>query len=465
MSMTRLALALSVLCALASHAAAQVPDVVPVPPQPFAPSVIVVPFQAPVPPRFDPGLLAPFPAAPQRAVPVVPAVPAAPVPPKGPLSVAIGPRPGSDETALYEQARSLIDQNRYDMAVGRLDRIIQLRGNLADAAMYWKAYSLSKLARQADALGTIAEIQKSFASSRWLKDARALEVEIRQQSGQQVNAGQQDDEELKLLALRGLMQHNPELALPAIEGILSGTSSVRVKDRALFVVTQSGSPRARDLVTGVAKGGGNPELQMRAIRYLGMMGGNESRQALDEVYRSSSDVQVRREILRGFMMAGARERLLALAKSERMPELRGEAAQQLGMMGAAAELDELYRSESSPDVKQRIMMGLFMSGAVDRLSALAKAETDPELRRTAIRHLGFNDNPAARDALATLYQSDSSPETRRAVIDALFRQGSARTLVSLARAEKNAGMKKEIVELLSRMDDKEATEYLLELLK
>src|SRR5687768_16678643 len=120
MSMTRLALTCSVLCALVSPAAAQVPPAAPVapaspvspaapvPPQPFLPLVVPSPFGLPMLPPFDPSLPGPLVADPQRGVTVVPVVPA---PPKGPLSVVVAPRAGSDETALYEQARALIDQN------------------------------------------------------------------------------------------------------------------------------------------------------------------------------------------------------------------------------------------------------------------------------------------------------------------------------------------------------------------
>jgi len=54
---------------------------------------------------------------------------------------------------------------------------------------------------------------------------------------------------------------------------------------------------------------------------------------------------------------------------------------------------------------------------------------------------------------------------RKAVVNALFIQNNAKALVDLARAEKNLDMKKEIVSKLSLMKSKEATDYMLELLK
>jgi HEAT repeat protein len=69
------------------------------------------------------------------------------------------------------------------------------------------------------------------------------------------------------------------------------------------------------------------------------------------------------------------------------------------------------------------------------------------------------------DTLRSIYAGDSNAEVRAAVIDALMIQQNATVLVALARAEKDAALKRRIVERLSVMKSKEATDYMLELLK
>jgi tetratricopeptide (TPR) repeat protein len=374
---------------------------------------------------------------------------------------------GADDRAddLYDQGRDAIEQGKYDRAIDRFNRLIDLKTSRTDAALYWKAYSLAKLGQRAEALNTLADLQKRFVDSRWSKDAKSLDVEVRQASGQTVSPASQDDDELKLMALRGIMQSDPEQAYPIIEKMLSGANSPKVKDRALFVLSQSRGARARDIIAGVAKGNANPDLQLRAIRYLGIMNGADNRQVLADVYKSSPDPSVKRAILRAFMVAGDRERLLSAARTETAPELRGEAVQQLGVMHAGAELSDLYQNESSTEVKKRIVQAMFVGGQSDKLIALAKGEKDPELRKTAIHNLGLTRSAGTADALTFIYASDSSADVRRTVVNALFLQGNAKALVDLARAEKNAELKKEIVSKLSIMKSKDATDYLLELLK
>lgn len=367
---------------------------------------------------------------------------------------------------LYERARDLIENSKFDRAIVELDRLIPLKSNRTDAALYWKAYVLSRLGQRPEALTTIGDLTKQYPESRWLKDAKAIEVEVRQSSGQPVSPASQDDEDLKLMALRGLMNSDPEQALPVLEKMLTGTNSPKVKDRALFVLSQSRSARAREIIAGVAKGNANPDLQMRAIRYLGMMGGAESRTLLADAYKATPDVAVKRAILRSYMTSGDRERLFGLAKAETDQSLRAEAVRQLGVMNARGELQQLYTSESSIEVRKQILQAMFVGGDSERLIELAKGEKEPELRRVAIRNLGQMKRPGTSEALVAIYNSDTNPEVRKAVINALFIQSNASALVSLARAEKSIEMKKEIVQKLTNMTkSKEATDYLMELLK
>jgi HEAT repeat protein len=165
------------------------------------------------------------------------------------------------------------------------------------------------------------------------------------------------------------------------------------------------------------------------------------------------------------MTSGDRERRFALAKGETDQSLRAEAVRQLGVMNARSELAQLYQSESAVDVKKQILQAMFVGGDSDRLIELAKGERDPELRKTAIRNLGLMKRPGTTEALVAIYNSDQSVDVKKAVVNALFIQNNAGALVTLARPEKNVEMKKEIVSKLSNMKSKEATDYLMELLK
>src|SRR5260370_42510357 len=92
-------------------------------------------------------------------------------------------------------------------------------------------------------------------------------------------------------------------------------------------------------------------MQHKAIECLGLFGGPESRQALSEIYASASDVEAKKAVLRAFMMAGEKARVLAAAKGEADPNLRRGAHPQLGGMGAPGAGGRPYPSAAPAPVK------------------------------------------------------------------------------------------------------------------
>jgi hypothetical protein len=385
----------------------------------------------------------------------------------GPLAFAQQPPPapkitGADEeNRYYERGQRDLERNRWDQAADNFSEAVARGGARADGALYWKSYALNKLGRRDEALAAIAELRKSHANSRWLDDARALEIDIKQAAGKPVSPELADDEDLKLMALNSFMNSDPERALPLIEKLLHSSQSPKIKERALFVLTQSGSAKARQLVVQMAKGGSNPDLQMKAVHYLGVMGG---KQELGDVYTATSDAEVKRAVLHGLMVAGAKEQLLAAAKGEKSAELRQQAIHWLGTMGAEPELWQIYQGEPSVEVRQTIVHALFIGGKTDHLVEVARSAKEPELRQQAIHWLGVSDSHRTGDALAAIYANESNSEVKKQIVHALFLQSNGKALVEIARKETNMEMKKQIVHDLSMMKSKEGTDYLLELL-
>ena len=368
------------------------------------------------------------------------------------------------ERELYERATEQIDEGKLQSAIGHLDTVIAEHGSDAEGALYWKAYAENRLGQRSDALEALQTLRRTYPQSRWLDDAKALEVEVRQSSGQNVSPEAESNEDLKLIAINSLMGSDPEQALPMLEKFLNGPQPLKLKERALFVLSQSGSPKAHEIVARIASGSRNPELQMKALRDLGLFGGKESRGTLEEIYKSSHDMEVKRVILQSFMVGGEKQRLLEVAKSEQSPELRAEAVKQLGVMGARAELYQLYQNETFLEVKRGILQGMFISGDVDHTLEFARAEKDAELRRQAVRNLGLMGKDKTADALASIYSSDKDPEIKRSVIQAFFLQGNAKPLIQIARQERDISLKRDAVQKLSLMHGKEATDFMMELL-
>ncbi|HKO05222.1 MAG TPA: HEAT repeat domain-containing protein, partial [Candidatus Acidoferrales bacterium] len=263
------------------------------------------------------------------------------------------------EEDLYDSGTDAIDESRWQEAVDKFDQVIKLHGKRADAALYWKAWALNKLGRRPDSLASIAELQRTAPQSRWANDAKALEIEIRQGSGRPVSPEAQSDCELKLLAINGLQQMDPERAVPMLEKMLHGHDCPKLRGQALFVLAQSGSPQAREMIARAARNYSDPDLQRKAVQDLGLFGGDWGRETLGQIYASSKDTELKKHILQGFMVSGDRDRILAAAKEEKDAELRGEAIRQLGVMGAREEIWQLYQKETSLEVKKKVLRAMW----------------------------------------------------------------------------------------------------------
>jgi HEAT repeat protein len=366
---------------------------------------------------------------------------------------------------LYNEGREALDEDRYDRAESKFGELASLNGPQTDAALYWKAYAQNRQGKRDAALATLADLKHRFPQSRWQKDASALEIEVRQRSGQAPRPDTQSDEDLKMLAIQGLMNSAPDRALPLLEKVLNGTGTPKEKSKALFVIAQSGSPEAKQILGRIAGGQSNPDLQRKAVEYLGMFGGDDSHKILADIYAKSTDESIKHAILRSYMISNDKDDLFAAAKSEKSESLRGEAIRQLGLVHGVDELQQLYQRETSNAVKREILQAFFLAGDSNRLVQAATAEKDPELRRNAVRNLGLINSPDSAQALKTIYAKDSDESVRREVLNAYFIQNNAAGLVAIARTEKNPELKKEAVSKLAIMNNKEATDYLMEILQ
>src|SRR5215470_288304 len=233
---------------------------------------------------------------------------------------------------LYDDGRENLDDEQYEKAVGKFSQLAQMNGPQTDAALYWKAYAQNREGKKDAALASIVDLKKRFPQSRWKKDGEALEIEVRSSTGGKPNPEAQSDEELKLLALQGLMNSDPEKAIPLVEKILNGTSSPRVKSKALFVLAQNGSPQSQEMIAKIAKGQSNPDLQRKAVEYLAIFGGKRAGKTLAEIYASTTDAGVKQAVIKSYIISGDKEQLAALAKSEPHAELRKAAIRNLGIV-------------------------------------------------------------------------------------------------------------------------------------
>jgi tetratricopeptide (TPR) repeat protein len=371
----------------------------------------------------------------------------------------------SREETLYREGTAKLDENQWSDALQRFQQVAELKGRRADGALYWKAYTLNKLGRRQESLNSLAALRTSYPKSQWLKDAGALELEIKQASGQRVSPEAQGDEEMKLYALNSIMDSDPDRAIPVVESMLANPkTSAKLKERALFVLAQSDSSKAQQIVGTIARGQRGPQLQEKAIQYLGIESSKENMRVLGEIYASTQDTNVKRAVIQAYLVGDNQQGVLAAAKGETNPEVKRAAIQTLGAMDAKAELAQLYPG-ATPEIKKAILDACVAADNSEFLAQVAKNPSEPvEIRRSALQRLGAVGGKNTAATLIQIYKSESNRDMKEAALDGLFVDDDATAMISLARSENDPQMKRKIVEKLAIMDSKEAKDYMLEIL-
>lgn len=267
----------------------------------------------------------------------------------GAVGVAVAP----DEDA-YAQGTRAMNERRWPDAVHAFDEVIAAKtARRTEAALYWKAYSLSKMSRQVDAAASCEVLRAKYPASSWNNDCGALSINVQvDQKNMQVpvvvvpdgvevgsSAKPGSDEDLKLLALNSLARQDPSRAIPLLRNILSNSPSPEMRKHAIFVLAQSKSPEAAALLNDVAMGKMGVPLQAQAIRMMGVFEGKRANDTLAEVYRTSKDVEVKRAVISAFFISQDAPRMVEMARNEKDLDMKRTIVSQLALMNDKAATD------------------------------------------------------------------------------------------------------------------------------
>jgi hypothetical protein len=262
-----------------------------------------------------------------------------------------------------------------------------------------------------------------------------------------------EEEELALAALEGLVAQSPERALPILKKVLAGSQTPRVKRRALFVLGQIGTPEARDILLQTARSS-NTELRREAIRGLGIDGDATALDALQSIY-PTADAETKRSILQAWMIADRKEPIYQIAAAAKTEDEATEAIKLLGVMGATEELRKLA---DRPTSTSGLLDAYAVSGDLTGLRKLADGAGERSVRVDAVRRIGMIDTEAARTALREIYTRSAEEDFKEAALQGMLMSGDDKGVLALYRAAKTPAEKRSLLRTLSMMDSDAALE-------
>lgn len=249
-------------------------------------------------------------------------------------------------------------------------------------------------------------------------------------------------EVLKIAAIEALMFAPEDRALPIIKKVIAGNHSDEVKESALFILSQLDAPEAQEVLIGVAQDGSG-ELQLEAIRMIGIGGGGDALAGLAPLYEGG-DSDVREAVLEALMIAGDSKAVYDIALHAEGSDFQ-DAVDMLAVMGAHEELHEL-RLHTGPS--EALIEAYAVSGDFEALRDLALDSSDLELQTHAIEAMGIVGGEQVEATLVEIYRGSSSEDIREAALDGMLISDSDAAVLELYRSSSDPAEKKELLEYL-----------------
>jgi hypothetical protein len=375
------------------------------------------------------------------------------------------------ESKRMERAKDLIADEQWVRAI---DELKAAAGDQAepnrDEALFWLAHSLNQARDSAAAVETIRRLEREFPTSRWVKPARSLRIEIAQRL-------RRND------VLWYTAAPPPPPPTPAVPVVAPAAPTAvvppappapriprpsRVTPPAAVpappVHTAPAAPPPRPPLPPPAWVPENylPDMDMRIQAMASLIRTDAPKviPMLREIALESGSVDEARRALFVLAQSGrpeARTTVIEVAKNG--PELvRLAAVRELGRLEGPAVATDLLQVYSTADerVKFQVLSALGQRDATVALAGIAQSEPDRRLRNAAIVTLG---EAGGRQQLATLYWR-SAPDARRAIIVGLFNARAEDELIRIAERESDRDVQQEVHTRLRLLGTPKAKAYL-----
>jgi hypothetical protein len=375
------------------------------------------------------------------------------------------------ESKRMERAKDLIADEQWVRAIDELKAAAadQKEPN-RDEALFWLAHSLNQARDSGAAVETIRRLEREFPSSRWVKPARSLRIEIAQRL--------QRNDVLWYTAAPPPpppTQPVPVAPPPAPTAVVPPAPAAPRTPRpaqlapppaapapAVRPVPPEPAPRPPLPPPAWVPENYLPDMDMRIQAMASLIRTDAPRviPMLREIALESGSVDEARRALFVLAQSGRPEaRTTVIEVAKKGPELvRLAAVRELGRLEGPAVASDLLQVYSTADerVKFQVLSALGQRDATAALAGIAQSEKDRRLRDVAIVTLG---EAGGRQQLATLY-AKSAPDARRAIIVGLFNARAEDELIRIAERESDPGTQQEVRTRLRLLGTPKAKAYL-----
>lgn len=256
-----------------------------------------------------------------------------------------------------------------------------------------------------------------------------------------------DAERLKVAAIEALISAPPQRALPIVTRVLRGDESDKIKEKALFVLSQIELQEAQDLLLEVARTG-SPGLREEAVRMIGISGDPAGLASLVELYRAG-DADMREAVLAAYLIADDADAVLAIAEAATTADEFESAVRTLGAMNASEQLRALRGSKG---MSETLIEAYAIAGDTESLRELALDGSDPQQQAEALHGLAVAGGSEANEILMQVYRGTRDEELKEAALEGLLIADYDEGVLMLFQESQDPKEKRRLLETLVNMD-------------
>lgn len=425
--------------------------------------------------------------------------------------------------SLYREARAALTDGDFKKAATLFALVAERYpdSEFAPDALYYRAYALFKSGRTPELDQAIAVLDRQsirYPKAGTLADAKQLRASILAEqakrgdgkAGLEIAVGAQtlksetrcptEDDDMRLTALAGIIQLDPDQVLPVVQKLLERKDecSIRLRKRAVYMIAQTKEEERADVLLRVASTDPSPEVRREAVQWLSSVNTERAAKALDSILFNAVDADTRDRALNSLAQhksPSARLSLRRFAEQTTIPtELRVRAVYYLSQNRRAGDeseyLKSLFAKTASPELREAIIQGIANQRTADRTPWLLGIARDRSLeietRKRALYYagqvpccssgLGFakpgGETPPPftiewKD-LAPLYDSFSGEPAMQEQMLYVYSQRreteATDKLLQIAKSEKNPELRRKAVAWLAQRKDPRVKQFLLDLI-
>lgn len=283
-----------------------------------------------------------------------------------------------------------------------------------------------------------------------------------------------EEDDVQVAALNGLMQMDPAKATPILQKVLArrDSGSACLRRKAVFLVAQQQTAGTEQILLTVARTDPDAEVRSQAVFWLSQVNSPTAVAALDSILRSSTDPELQEKALFALSQQDspkANQALRTYAAQESAPEeLREKAVFWLGQRGDTSSitfLRTLYGRTTNAELKERILFAVSQSNAAGAQAWLLEVAQNPKESVEARKQALFwaAQNGASIASLSKLYGQLQGEELKEQLIFVLGQSNdpaAVTKLLDIARTDPDRELRKRAIFWLGQSNDPRAAQAL-----